>query len=145
MGKSTGFLEFNRKVVPYRDSKKRINDFEEIFSEPPIDHLKEQSARCMDCGVPFCQSNSGCPIDNLIPEWNDLVYQGRWKGACDIRQDLCRCDDDGWYAPINNEFKWKFGYNSIKYNKSSKCNKKWGQGRRRAGCSPKIDYKKMKV
>jgi len=83
MGKSTGFLEFNRKVVPYRDSKKRINDFEEIFSEPNIDHLKDQSARCMDCGVPFCQSNSGCPIDNLIPEWNDLVYQGRWKDALD--------------------------------------------------------------
>ena len=83
MGKTTGFLDYNRKVVPYRDPKKRINDFNEIFTDSPVEHLKEQSARCMDCGVPFCQSSSGCPIDNLIPEWNDLVYQGRWKEALD--------------------------------------------------------------
>ncbi|MBI1374836.1 MAG: glutamate synthase small subunit [Phycisphaera sp.] len=81
MGKPTGFKEFPRKTVPYRDPLVRLTDFNEIFTEPPVEHLKEQGARCMDCGVPFCQSDSGCPIDNLIPEWNDLVYSNRWRDA----------------------------------------------------------------
>jgi NAD(P)H-dependent glutamate synthase small subunit len=83
MGKPTGFKEFPRQPVPYRDAVQRANDFLEIFSQPQSDHLRTQGARCMDCGVPFCQSNSGCPIDNLIPEWNDLVYQDRWRDALD--------------------------------------------------------------
>jgi glutamate synthase (NADPH/NADH) small chain len=83
MGKPTGFLEFPRKTVPYRDEHERIRDFEEIFTEPDADHLRIQGARCMDCGVPFCQSSNGCPIDNLIPEWNDLIFQGRWREALD--------------------------------------------------------------
>ena len=77
MGKPTGVKEFERQVVPYREPLVRLQDFNEIFTEPPEEHLQTQGARCMDCGVPFCQSASGCPIDNLIPEWNDLVYQGR--------------------------------------------------------------------
>ena len=81
MGKNTGFIEVTRKVVPYRDPVERSNDFDEIFSIAPIEHLQSQASRCMDCGVPFCQSNTGCPIDNLIPEWNDLVYNGHWKEA----------------------------------------------------------------
>ena len=83
MGKPTGFKEFPRQTVPYRDPMQRANDFLEIFSRPESDHLQTQGARCMDCGVPFCQSNSGCPIDNLIPEWNDLVYHNRWQDALD--------------------------------------------------------------
>lgn len=83
MGKPTGFKEFPRKVVPYREPLLRIGDFGEIFTDPPEEHLKMQGARCMDCGVPFCQSATGCPIDNLIPEWNDLVYRGRWREALD--------------------------------------------------------------
>jgi glutamate synthase (NADPH) small chain len=83
MGKPTGFKEFARQPVPYRDPLLRLNDFAEIFTHPPESHLKQQGARCMDCGVPFCQSEHGCPIDNLIPEWNDLVYQGRWREALD--------------------------------------------------------------
>jgi NAD(P)H-dependent glutamate synthase small subunit len=83
MGKPTGFKEFPRKAVPYRDELVRIKDFDEIFTNADEDHLKTQGARCMDCGVPFCQSASGCPIDNLIPEWNDLVYQGHWRDALD--------------------------------------------------------------
>src|SRR5688572_27626764 len=83
MGKPTGFKEFPRETVPYRDPVKRIEDFGEIFTEPPEEHLKMQGARCMDCGVPFCQSATGCPIDNLIPEWNDLVFRGRWREALD--------------------------------------------------------------
>ena len=83
MGKPTGFKEFTRQTVPYRDPADRAGDFLEIYTEPAEEHLRTQGARCMDCGVPFCQSNTGCPIDNLIPEWNDLVYHGRWKEALD--------------------------------------------------------------
>jgi glutamate synthase (NADPH) small chain len=83
MGKPTGFMEYPKKSVPYRDAHERLRDFREIFTEPVEDHLRNQGARCMDCGVPFCQSDNGCPIDNLIPEWNDLVYQGRWQDALD--------------------------------------------------------------
>ena len=83
MGKPTGFKEFDRKVEPYRDSSTRVVDFKEIYTPHDEQHLVTQSARCMDCGVPFCQSESGCPVYNLIPEWNDLVYNGRWKDALD--------------------------------------------------------------
>lgn len=83
MGKPTGFMEYPRKSVPYRNALERLGDFEEIYAEPKETSLKQQSSRCMDCGVPFCQSDNGCPIDNLIPEWNDLVYQGRWREALD--------------------------------------------------------------
>jgi len=81
MGKATGFIEFDRKKVPWRLPVVRVNDYNEVYTEADDVQLREQGARCMDCGVPFCQSATGCPIDNLIPEWNDLVYQGRWKEA----------------------------------------------------------------
>ena len=83
MGKITGFKEFNRETVPYTDPEDRVKNYDEFLVTVPEDHLKTQGARCMDCGVPFCQSGTGCPVDNLIPEWNDLVYQGRWKDALD--------------------------------------------------------------
>ena len=83
MGKVTGFKEFDRVSVPYRPTNLRLDDYEEIYTPPAEEHLKTQGARCMNCGVPFCQSNHGCPVDNLIPEWNDLVYNGRWKEALD--------------------------------------------------------------
>ena len=83
MGKPTGFKEYPREAVPYRDPNQRADDFLEIFTQAPVEQLMQQGARCMDCGVPFCQSASGCPIDNLIPEWNDMVYQGRWRDALD--------------------------------------------------------------
>ncbi|MFP6648226.1 MAG: glutamate synthase, partial [Pirellulaceae bacterium] len=81
MGNPTGFKDYQRETVPYREPLVRITDFAEIFTDPDEDQLRAQGARCMDCGVPFCQSTSGCPIDNLIPEWNDLVYEGRWQEA----------------------------------------------------------------
>lgn len=81
MGKTTGFKEFERKKVPWRVPLERLKDYGEIYTEPDESQLREQGARCMDCGIPFCQSVTGCPIDNLIPEWNDLVYQGRWRDA----------------------------------------------------------------
>jgi NADPH-dependent glutamate synthase beta subunit-like oxidoreductase len=81
MGKLTGFKEFDRETEPYRDAMERVIDFEEIYTKHNDQRLATQGARCMDCGVPFCQSDEGCPVYNLIPEWNDMVYQGRWKQA----------------------------------------------------------------
>jgi glutamate synthase (NADPH) small chain len=83
MGKPTGFKEYDRKKVAWRLPIVRLNDFDEIYTEPKEADLRTQGARCMDCGVPFCMSATGCPIDNLIPEWNDLVYNGRWQEALD--------------------------------------------------------------
>ncbi len=81
MGKPTGFKEYPRKIVAYRAPLERLEDFLEIYTVAEEEPLRTQGARCMDCGVPFCMSSTGCPVDNLIPEWNDLVYQGRWREA----------------------------------------------------------------
>jgi NAD(P)H-dependent glutamate synthase small subunit len=83
MGKPTGFKEIARQAAPYRDAAQRVGDYLEIYTEHDEARLANQGARCMDCGVPFCQSNDGCPVYNLIPEWNDLVYRGRWREALD--------------------------------------------------------------
>jgi len=82
MGKDTGFLEYNRELAPRRPVTQRVNDWFEIYLDFPEEKLRTQGARCMDCGVPFCQT--GCPVNNLIPDWNDLVYRGRWREA--VRQ-----------------------------------------------------------
>ena len=88
MGKPTGFLEFERQLPADRDPLERVGDWQEFHLHMPEEGLAEQGARCMDCGVPFCHTGeliggmaSGCPINNLIPEWNDLVYRGRWQEA----------------------------------------------------------------
>ena len=81
VGKPTGFMEFERRAEPYRDARARLLDFAEIYTDHDAKRLAVQGARCMDCGVPFCQSDDGCPIHNLIPEWNDLVYRGHWREA----------------------------------------------------------------
>ena len=82
MGKPTGFKEFKRKTEDYREISLRVKDYGEIFTGlHDVEHLKIQGARCMDCGVPFCQSDNGCPINNLIPEWNHLVYTDQWRPA----------------------------------------------------------------
>jgi NAD(P)H-dependent glutamate synthase small subunit len=83
MGKVTGFMDFARDAAPYRDPAVRLLDFNEIYTEHDVDRLTTQGARCMDCGVPFCQADDGCPIHNLIPEWNDLVYRDQWREALD--------------------------------------------------------------
>jgi len=80
--KKRGFIEYERKTAPYRKAGERVNDFKEIYTKPDPVVLKTQAARCMDCGVPFChQTKTGCPLSNKIPEWNNLVYEGRWKEA----------------------------------------------------------------
>lgn len=79
MGKPTGFMEFAREIPPSRDARLRVLDWNEFHDHLPDDKLRTQGARCMDCGVPFCQN--GCPVNNLIPEWNDLIYKNQWKQA----------------------------------------------------------------
>ncbi len=79
MGKLTGFLEYTREAPPRRPVTERINDWFEVYHEFPDEKVKTQAARCMDCGVPFC--HTGCPVNNIIPDWNDLVYRDRWKEA----------------------------------------------------------------
>ncbi|MEM9620327.1 MAG: glutamate synthase subunit beta [Pseudomonadota bacterium] len=83
MGKPTGFMEFPRNAAPYRQPAERLLDYNEIYTDHDEQRLATQGARCMDCGVPFCQSEDGCPIHNLIPEWNDLVYRDQWREALD--------------------------------------------------------------
>ncbi len=90
MGKPTGFIEYPRTVPGSRNVRERLHDWREFHEHLPEATLKEQGARCMDCGVPFCHTGNllagmatGCPLHNLIPEWNDLVYRGRWREALD--------------------------------------------------------------
>jgi glutamate synthase (NADPH/NADH) small chain len=79
MGKLGGFLQIERHGIPYRDPDERARDYREFLITRPTEELREQGARCMDCGVPFC--HNGCPLGNLIPDWNDLVYRDRWQDA----------------------------------------------------------------
>ena len=82
MGKITGFIEYKRELPVSRDSKIRLADYKEIYQEYPAEKTKVQAARCMDCGIPFC--HHGCPLGNIIPEFNDAVYKEDWKEAYDI-------------------------------------------------------------
>ncbi len=81
MGKTTGFVEFERELPGRRSLKERIQDWNEVYLPFPEEKLQIQGARCMDCGIPFCLD--GCPLGNLIPEWNDLVYRDKWRDAID--------------------------------------------------------------
>ncbi len=81
MGKPTGFIEFKRDKQPYRPVGERLRDWTQVMLPWPADKLRKQGARCMDCGIPFC--HQGCPLGNLIPDWNDLVYRDKWKEAID--------------------------------------------------------------
>ena len=91
MGKDTGFLEYNREIPEDRSPENRIKDWKEFHKHMPEEKLQDQGARCMSCGVPFCHNGTvlsgmttGCPINNLIPDWNDMVYRGLWKEALDL-------------------------------------------------------------
>jgi len=81
VGKPTGFLEIAREMPPRRPVEERVRDWQEIYLGLPEESLRAQGARCMDCGVPFC--HQGCPLKNIIPDWNDLVYRNQWHGALD--------------------------------------------------------------
>ena len=79
MGEPTGFLKWDRATPQRRRIAVRVQDWQEVYEKFPTEDLKHQAGRCMDCGIPFC--NNGCPLGNLIPDWNDLVYRGHWKDA----------------------------------------------------------------
>jgi len=79
MGKPTGFIEFSRSKPPARPVAERIGDYRHVYTAYPVEDLTRQAARCMDCGIPFC--HQGCPLGNLIPDWNDLVYKNNWQAA----------------------------------------------------------------
>ncbi len=79
MGKVTGFLEFEREKQAYRPVEERLQDWRQVMQPWPVEPLKTQASRCMDCGIPFC--HQGCPLGNLIPDWNDLVYRDQWQSA----------------------------------------------------------------
>ena len=79
MAKITGFLEHTRETPPRRPVIERVNDWFEVYQDFPDSKLQDQAGRCMDCGVPFC--HTGCPVNNLIPDWNDLAWKGRWREA----------------------------------------------------------------
>src|SRR3989442_9629236 len=88
MGKPTGFIEYLRELPLDRSAIERIRDWNEFHYHMEDEKLRQQASRCMDCGIPFCHTGtllsgmaSGCPIHNLIPEWNDLLYRGLWKEA----------------------------------------------------------------
>src|ERR1700721_1634117 len=82
MGKVTGFMEYARELPTRRPVAERVNDWFEIYQDFPVEKVQEQGARCMDCGIPFC--HTGCPLTNIIPDWNDLVYRGRWREAARV-------------------------------------------------------------
>jgi len=81
MGAIKGFMEFDRETPPERPIDERLKDWREVYDEFPEQKFRDQGARCMDCGVPFCQSDTGCPLGNMIPDWNDLVYRDDWEEA----------------------------------------------------------------
>ena len=82
MGKPTGFLEFERQAEPYQPVDARRKNYREFVAHLTDEQAKVQGARCMDCGIPFC--NNGCPVNNNIPDFNDAVYRGDWREAIEI-------------------------------------------------------------
>ena len=82
MGKDTGFLELDRRERDYLDPKERLNNYREFVVQPSDKVLSDQASRCMDCGIPYC--HNGCPVNNMIPDWNHLVYENDWRNALDV-------------------------------------------------------------
>lgn len=85
MGKPSGFLDYDRRGLAYRDSEERVGDWKQVAQPVPEEVLVKQASRCMDCGIPFCSNpnagRGGCPLGNIIPDWNDFVYRGKWEDA----------------------------------------------------------------
>ncbi|MEE9275350.1 MAG: glutamate synthase subunit beta [bacterium] len=98
MGKPTGFVEFGREDPKKRPVEERVRDWDVVYLAAPVETLQRQGARCMDCGIPFCQE--GCPLGNLIPDWNDLVFRGLWRDAIDRLHATNNFPEfTGWLCP----------------------------------------------
>src|SRR4051794_31264036 len=110
MGKVTGFMEIRREMTQRRDPIARLNDYNQVYTDAPEDLVEAQGARCMDCGIPFC--HTGCPLGNLIPDWNDLVYRDRWREAIDELHATNNFPEfTGWVCPAPCEAACVLGIN----------------------------------
>ena len=131
MGKPTGFIEFPRELPDRRPVGERVHDYLEVYNPFPDDKLKAQGARCMDCGIPFC--HQGCPLGNLIPDWNDLVYRDQWRMAIDRLHATNNFPEfTGKLCPAPCEASCVLGINSdpvtIKQIEASIIDKAWDEG-----------------
>ena len=131
MGKPTGFLEFPRELPTRRPVPERLHDFLEVYDPFPEDKLRIQGARCMDCGIPFC--HQGCPLGNLIPDWNDLVYRDQWQTAIDRLHSTNNFPEfTGKLCPAPCEASCVLGINdspvAIKQIEASIIDKAWNEG-----------------
>jgi glutamate synthase (NADPH/NADH) small chain len=110
MGKPTGFLEYQRETAARRSPEERTKDWFQVYQDAPDSLVKTQGARCMDCGIPFC--HSGCPLGNLIPNWNDLVYRNRWRDAIEMLHQTNNFPEfTGWVCPAPCESACVLGIN----------------------------------
>jgi len=110
MGKATGFLEIRRQMTRYRDPLERLQDYRQVQLEAPVELVQQQGARCMDCGIPFC--HKGCPLGNVIPDWNDLAYRGRWREAIEELHATNNFPEfTGWVCPAPCEYACVLGIN----------------------------------
>jgi len=110
MGKVTGFLEIKREMAPRRSVDERIRDWFQVYCDPTDELVQSQGARCMDCGIPFC--HTGCPLGNIIPDWNDLVYQSRWREAIEVLHKTNNFPEfTGWVCPAPCEASCVLGIN----------------------------------
>ncbi|XP_026675773.1 glutamate synthase 1 [NADH], chloroplastic [Diaphorina citri] len=101
--KTRGFIKYSRETAPYRPAEKRLKDWDEIYATQHVRKgLRIQAARCMECGVPFCQSSHGCPLGNIIPKWNDLIYHNNWSEA--LNQLLQTNNFPGDFCILSKEF-----------------------------------------
>jgi glutamate synthase (NADPH/NADH) small chain len=134
MGKPTGFMEFERLSEAYEPVEKRLKNYKEFIQTLSDDEAKTQGARCMDCGIPFC--NNGCPVNNIIPDWNDLVYRGNWKQALEVLHSTNNFPDfTGRICPAPCEAACTLGINAapvgIKSIEHFIIDKGWESGRRK--------------
>jgi glutamate synthase (NADPH) small chain len=131
MGKVSGFLDYQRETPDRRPVAERVNDWFEVYQDFPLEKVQTQGARCMDCGVPFC--HTGCPLNNIIPDWNDLAYRGRWREAIRVLHSTNNFPEfTGRICPAPCEAACVLGINApavtIKVIERTVIDHAWGQG-----------------
>ena len=131
MGKATGFLEIDRQLAERREPEERLGDYKQVYTPAPEELVRSQGARCMDCGIPFC--HTGCPVGNVIPDWNDLVYREHWREAIDALHATNNFPEfTGWVCPAPCEASCVLGINddpvTIKQIELSIIERAWAEG-----------------